>query len=162
MRKLIVAATTAACLAGAALAHAADEGVQVRNAWVRATAPGQKVAGAYMDITTTVNKRLVRVDTPWAATVEIHETTMENGVMKMRKIEGIDLPANKTVKLAPGGNHVMLIDIVKPLEEGDSVPLTIIVENADKSTEKWLVPAEVKAVKAPAKSAKPAKPAHQH
>lgn len=161
MRKLIVAATTAACLAGAALAHAADEGVQARNAWVRATAPGQKVAGVYMDITTTVNKRLVGADTPWAATVEIHTMAMENGVMKMRKIDGLDLPAGQTVKLAPGGAHIMLIDIVQQLEEGDSVPVTIIVENADKSKEKWLVPAKVKATKAPAKSDKPA-PAHQH
>lgn len=121
----------------------ADEPLKVENAWVRATAPGQEVAGAYLDITSPLSARLVKVESPVGA-AEIHSMTMNNGVMEMRRIEGLDLPAGKTVRLAPGGYHIMLKKLKKRLKPGDAVPLRLTVENADRSKTTAQVTAAVK------------------
>jgi len=78
--------------------------------------------------------------------VEIHEMSMEGSVMKMRAVPGLDLPAGKTVELKPGGYHVMLMDLKKELKAGDTVPLTLVVEGADKKREIIEVKAPVKAL----------------
>jgi hypothetical protein len=77
----------------------------------------QKATGAFMQIVSQQGGRLVQASSPVAAVVEIHEMTMENNVMKMRAIPGLDLPAGKPVDLKPGGYHVMLMDL-KPLLSG--------------------------------------------
>lgn len=71
------------------------------------------------------------VASPAAASVELHSTSLEEGVMRMRLVARIELPAGKTVKLARGGLHVMLVDIKQPLKPGDRVPLTLTVQRAD-------------------------------
>jgi copper(I)-binding protein len=76
--------------------------------------------------------------------VEIHEMAMDGNVMKMRAIPGLELPAGKTVELKPGGYHVMLMDLKKELKAGDTVPLTLVVEGADKKRETIEVKATVK------------------
>jgi copper(I)-binding protein len=106
---------------------AAAQPVTVKEAWVRAPAPGQNVAGGYMELTSGTHALLIAVASPIAARAELHATTMDGGVMRMRQVESIVLPAAKTVKLAPGGSHVMLLD-VKPLKPGDKVPLTLTVQ----------------------------------
>ena len=120
----------AALLAGALLAAAAvaDSPVRVLNAWTRATVPGQKVAGAYMDITSPMEGRLVGASSIAAARAEIHSMKIENGVMKMRALKAVDLPAGKVVKLEPGGIHVMLFDLERPLRPGQKIPLTLYLE----------------------------------
>jgi copper(I)-binding protein len=120
-----------ALAAAAALCCAAGCGAQVTagNAWARATAPGQTIAGAYLKITSTTPSYLVGGSSPVAKAVEIHEMTMENNVMKMRPVSRVELPAGTPVELKPGGYHLMLVDVARPLVKGDSVPLTLIVED---------------------------------
>jgi hypothetical protein len=133
----------AGCAAAAGAARA--QPVTVRDAWVRAPAPGQKVAGAYMEIVARTPMVLTGVASPAAASVELHGTSMEDGVMRMRPVGRIELPAGATVKLAPGGLHVMLVDLRQPLKPGDKVPLTLTVQRSDfASRSVFTVQAEVR------------------
>ena len=129
LRVLLIALIAAACAMPAGGAQA--QPVTVKDAWVRATAPGQKVAGAYMELVSRTHMMLTAVTSPAAASVELHSTSMEEGVMRMRPVARIELPAGKPVKLAPGGLHIMLVDIKQPLKPGDKVPLTLTVQRAD-------------------------------
>jgi copper(I)-binding protein len=106
--------------------------VKVEDAWVRGTVATQKATGAFMRLTPSANARLVAVQSPVAGVAEIHEMAMENDVMKMRQIPGLDLAAGRTLELKPGGYHVMLMDLKQPLKGGDSVPLTLVFEDAAK------------------------------
>lgn len=99
--------------------------VTVSDAWARATRPGQKVGAAYMTLQSPADTALVKVESPAAGTVEIHTMTMNDGVMKMRMLEDLPLKANETVKLAPGGFHLMLFDLAKPLQAGETVQFTL-------------------------------------
>ena len=125
-------------------AQAWAENVVVSDASARATAPGQESAAIRFSITSKKEARLVAIVSPIAGAVEIHSMTHDNGVMKMRAIEFLPLPAGKMVKLGASGNHVMLLNLKNPLKAGESVPLTITVEFADKRKEKVNVSAEVK------------------
>ena len=126
-------------LAGAALTLAlglfgpvAAQSVDVKQPWIRGTVQGQKATGAFMEITSKVPARLVGAASPAAGTVEVHGMKMEGGVMKMFAVDGVELPANRTVKLAPGGYHVMMLDLRQQLKPGDRVPLKLTFEMADK------------------------------
>lgn len=124
----------------------AAETVNVGNAWVRATAPGQKTAGAYMELTSEADAALVAVASPAAGKTELHTMSMDGGVMRMRPVAKIDLPAKKAVKLAPGGGlHVMLRDIRQPLKEGDKVPLTLTIRGGGNAQSTIKVEAQVRA-----------------
>src|SRR5690606_19414360 len=112
----------------AGVAHAQ---VNVQDAWVRATVPQQNGTGAFMKLTSPTDATLVDADSPVAEHVEIHEMAMENHVMKMRQIPGLELPAGKTVELKPGGYHIMLIDLHEQVKEGQQVPLTLTFEAPD-------------------------------
>ena len=117
-------------LAGSVAALAADR-VAVSNAWVRATAPGQEVGAAYMDIRSQSDATLISVESQAADFVEIHMMSMKNGVMEMRMLETMPLPAGKVVKLEPGGFHLMLIDLKKSLKAGDEVSFTLHLKDAN-------------------------------
>lgn len=144
MKQFLKAGVLVATLFAAANVMAGGN-LKVENAWVRATMPGQQVAGAFMDITSPVPARLVKVESPVAGTVQIHSMAMKNGVMEMRELpEGLELAANKKVALAPGGYHIMLMDLKKPLAAGETVPLVLIVEAADKTKSTTQVTAAVK------------------
>lgn len=99
--------------------------VKIDNAWVRATAPGQKVAGVYMEITADRDMELVAGTTPRADHVELHLMRMDGGLMEMRELESIKLPKGKTVSLEPGGLHVMLIGLTSQIVAGEEVPVTL-------------------------------------
>ncbi|GAB3261710.1 copper chaperone PCu(A)C [Chitinimonas naiadis] len=126
-------------------ALAAD--VTVSRAWARATLPGQPVAGAYFDIQAATPARLLAVSSPVAAQVELHEMKLEGGIMKMRRLPGLDLAAGQTLQLKPGSYHVMLMQLATPLAAGQTVPLVIHVEQAGKRLE-IAVTAEVRGVAA--------------
>jgi periplasmic copper chaperone A len=113
---------------------AAAQPVTVNDAWVRAPAPGQKVAGAYMELTSKQTSFLVSVASPAAGAAELHITTLDGGIMKMRPVSKIELAGGKPVKLAPSGVHVMLLDLKQPLKPGDKVPLTLTVQRDDRSS----------------------------
>ena len=121
-------------VAVAALALAAATAfaeTQVQDPWVRGTVAQQTATGMFARLTSTTGGRLVSAASPVAGVVEIHEMAMDGNVMRMRAIPGLDLPAGKPVELKPGGYHVMLMDLKQPLNEGDTVPVTLIVEGRD-------------------------------
>lgn len=121
-------------LAAVASAHA-WAGVTVQDPWVRATMSQQMPTGAFMQIRSDQATRLVEVSSPVAKTAQIHEMSMQGDVMKMRAIKGLDVPANKPVELKPGSYHIMLLDLNAQIKAGDSVPLTLVFEGADKKRE---------------------------
>lgn len=131
--------------------------VSVKDAWIRGTVQGQSATGAYMELTGKSNARLVGVASPAAKIAEVHSMTMEKGVMKMSPVEGIELPAGKPVKLAPGGYHVMLMGLHKPLSPGDKVPLQLTFELPGKKRETVELSVEVRDLKG-----QPAKGHHHH
>ena len=122
---------------------------QVTEAWVRDTVAQQKATGLFAQIKSTQGGRLVSASSPIAAVVEIHEMSMDGSMMKMRAIPGLDLPAGKTVELKPGSFHIMLMDLKKPVAAGETVPVTLVVEGADKKRETIEVQAAVKAMGMP-------------
>jgi copper(I)-binding protein len=120
---------SSAFLICAGLAQAADP-VVVSHAWARATAPGQDVGAAYMQLKSSSDLTLNKAESPAAESVEIHSMTMKDGVMEMRMLEKLALPAGKLVKLEPGGFHFMLFDLKRPLKAGEKVSLILYFKDA--------------------------------
>lgn len=112
---------------GAVWAQAA---VKVEGGWARATVQGQQATGAFMKLTAPQATRLVSVASPVAGVAEIHEMKMDGGVMKMRAVNALDLPANQAVELKPGSYHLMLMDLKAPLMKDSSVALTLTFKDA--------------------------------
>lgn len=127
-------------------AHAQEKTVEIRDAWIRGTVAGQKVTGAFMSLTSRSAARLVAAASPVAGAAEIHAMRMEGGVMRMFAVDAVDLPANRTVELAPGGYHVMLMDLKRTLQAGDRVPLKLTFELAGKKRETVELDVEVRSV----------------
>jgi copper(I)-binding protein len=124
--------TLAAVLLVAVSLPAWAANVSVTDAWARATMPGQKVSGAYMQIQSDVDARLVGASSAAVPRVEVHEMKMDGDVMRMREVKAIDLPKGKTVALEPGGFHIMLMNLAKPIAAGDVIPLTLVIESGGK------------------------------
>ena len=133
--------TLLACLLLAATARAE---VSVTAPWVRATVPAQKSTGAYMHLLSAGGARLVGVSSPVAATVELHQMEMKDDMMKMRKVDGIDLPAGKGVNLASGSYHIMLVGLKRQLKQGDAVEITLQLQGKDNQRENVTVKVPVK------------------
>jgi len=107
----------------------------ISQAWSRATPGGAKVAGGFLTIENkgTTADRLLSGTAEIAGKVEIHEMSMDNGVMKMRPLDkGLPIEPGKTVLLAPGGYHIMLMDLKAGLKQGEKVPVTLQFEKAGK------------------------------
>ncbi len=107
--------------------------IEIGAPWARATRPGQANAGGYVTIVNrgTEDDRLVHASSPRAGRTEIHSMEIVDDVMSMRPLEGgLELPAGETVRLQPGGLHLMLIDVAAPLGEGESIPVTVEFEKA--------------------------------
>ncbi len=139
------------------MGQAQAQSVVVKDAWIRGMVPGQTATGAFMELTAKAKARLIGVSTPLTKTAEVHNMTVENGVMKMFPVDGIDVPAGKTVRLASGGYHLMLMNLHKPLNPGDKVPLQLTFELADKKRETVELSVEVRDIKG-----QPATHQHQH
>ena len=132
MRRLILALGLLGLLAPLAT-HAAAQpaGVSAEQPWARATAPRQTVGGVYVTLTSPVDDRLLSASSPVAGHAEVHEMTMEGNVMRMRELTGgLKLPAGQAVALAPGGLHVMLVDLKQPLAVGQVIPVQLRFEHA--------------------------------
>lgn len=147
-RKAILAALAFACCVMASPAllahhvpghHGSDvaecdcpPGVElVSAAWVRLLPPTQPNTAAYMTLRnlTDADLQIVAAESPVARVAELHDHVQDAaGVMRMRQVEAIRIPAHGEVELKPGGLHVMLIDLIEPLEEGQVVPVTLYVE----------------------------------
>lgn len=134
----------AVCATAVAAGVPAWAQVEVKSAWVRGTVAAQKTTGAYMEIYSARGASLVGAESTAAAAVEVHQMSMDKNVMRMRAVPRLDLPAGKTVEIKPGGYHMMLIDLKRPLKKGDSVPLRLKIENKDKTVSTVEVKAEVR------------------
>ncbi len=105
--------------------------IRAEQAWARATAPQQKVGGAYVTLISPDDDLLVGVSSPVAGRAEVHEMRMDGNVMRMREVEGgLALPAGKVVALAPGGYHIMLMDLKQPLVAGQVIPMQLRFRSA--------------------------------
>jgi len=117
--------------------------VTITNAWVKPTVPGQPVAGAYMKLTSDKDVNLIGASSAVAQNVEIHEMSMKGNIMRMRQLKQLPLPAGKTVELAPGGFHLMLIGLHHQIKDSEIIPLKLTVE--DKAGDKKTLSLNVKA-----------------
>ncbi len=124
LKFLCLSAFICGCVVGSASAA-----VTATDVWVRGTVPAQKTTGAFMTLESSEDAKLVAVSTPAAKSAEIHESRQAQGMMQMQAVDAVPLPAGKRVELKPGGFHVMLVDVAKPLGEGDSVPLRLTIED---------------------------------
>lgn len=113
-------------------AVAGGDAPNVINVWARATPGGTTVGAAYAEIGAKSADKLVGVASAVAEKAELHTHIDDAGVMKMRRLEGLDLPAGETHTLAPGGDHIMLFGLKEPLKTGAKVPLTLTFEKAGK------------------------------
>lgn len=143
----------------ASLAHAQ---VDVKDAWVRATVAQQKATGAFMMLESKQEAKLVAAQSPVAGVVEVHEMAMDGGVMKMRPIPFLALPAGKAVELKPGGYHVMLMDLKAQVKDGDMVPVTLVVEGKDGKRQNIEVKAPARVMAQPAMKHEHGHGAHKH
>jgi len=140
MKQIIHDLFSFALLAVLLVVPARAEGVKagdlvITQAWSRATPGGAKVGGGYLTIENkgSTPDRLIGGSADVADKVQVHEMAMNNGVMTMRPLDkGLVIEPGKTVKLAPGGYHLMLLDLKSPLKQGDKLPLTLEFERAGK------------------------------
>lgn len=129
MKRLAVAAVFAMSVA----AHAQrSEDIEVKSAWARPTVAGQMGTGAFMHLTSREGARLLGASSDVAGVVEIHEMAMEGNVMRMRAIRSLDLPSGSTIELKPGGHHIMLMDLKRPLATGEKIKVELRLETRDK------------------------------
>lgn len=128
-------------------ASTAAEPLNISQAWARATAPGQTVGAAYMVLQSATDATLTEVTSPTAASIEIHKMSVHQGVMEMRMLESLPLPAGRAVKLEPGGFHLMLFDLKQPLQAGDQLTLTLKIRDKGGVTRAQTVRVPVKAAK---------------
>src|SRR5437899_11633415 len=109
--------------------------LQIGQPWARATPPSAPAGGGFLKITNTGSPpdRLVSAKSPAADLVQVHEMKMDGNVMRMREVEkGLEIPAGGSVTLAPGGYHLMMMGLKRPLTQGTSVPVTLVFETAGK------------------------------
>lgn len=135
-RSLLAALVVAAATFGtdwSAQAHEEKfEDLAISHPWSRATASNQKVGAVFMEIETKTGRpdRLIGASTPDAEKVEIHDHVRSGDVMRMRRIESLDIPAEGAAKLSPGGQHLMLIGLKAPLFEDTVFPMSLTFEKA--------------------------------
>ena len=132
------------------LAAAVQAQTTATEAWARGTVAAQKASGAFVQLRSPDAARLVAASSPVAGRVEIHEMAMDDGVMRMRQLPALELPAGKLVELKPGGLHLMLMDLKSPLKAGETLPLTLTVERAGKPVETLQLQVPVRALGAKA------------
>lgn len=132
--------------------HAMAKGVMAHDAWVRLVPPVAKNSAAYMELKNTGDEilQVESASSPVAEVVEVHQTSMVDGVMRMSEVKGLQVPVDGNVQLKPGGYHIMLIKLKSPLKKDQAVPLTLKFTTGQVLT----VNARVKAMQG--------KMAHQH
>lgn len=127
--RLLARCFTALLAVGAAsFAHAQ---VTIGGAWARATVPNQSATGAFMRLTAHMDVVLTGASSPVADIVEVHEMSMDKGIMRMRAANHVPLKAGQTIELKSGGLHIMMMDLKTQIKAGDSVPLTLSFMAAD-------------------------------
>lgn len=122
----------AACGQTSGQAPAANPILHVEDAWAAPTPGGVDVSAGYLTLVneTTAEDALVSASSPRADRVEVHEMTMEGGVMQMRAVARLPIPAGERVALAPSGRHLMFYGVVQPFAEGETIPVRLTFEHA--------------------------------
>ena len=138
----------AALLLSLALSGVARAQVAVDAPWVRATVPQQTATGAFMRLTASRDLRLIGARSDVAQNTEVHEMAMQGQMMRMRQVPELPLPRGQAVALAPGGYHVMLIGLKRPLSAGEQVMLTLVFEDASGKRSEQTVQAPVRPLSA--------------
>ncbi|HQR51373.1 MAG TPA: copper chaperone PCu(A)C [Methylophilaceae bacterium] len=146
MNKFFAAALAGMCFLIGMAAQAGDS-LTVSNAWARATVPGQEVGAAYMELRSAAGATLTGMESPASDSVEIHSMSMQGEQMQMRMLEALPLPAGKLVQLEPGGLHLMLIGLKKPLKDGETIELTLHLKDGKGKTSKIKIEAPVRSGK---------------
>ncbi|MBD8595565.1 copper chaperone PCu(A)C [Pseudomonas sp. CFBP 8758] len=139
----------ATLLAALSLTGYAIAQTTVEDAWARATVPGQPATGAFMTLTADSDSTLISVQSPVAKDTQIHQSTMNGDVMSMLPINEVSLPAGEPVVFDANGYHVMLMGLITQVKEGDAVPLTLKIKNAQGEEETLEVEAVARALNAP-------------
>lgn len=134
----------AALILSLALSGVAHAQVAVDAPWVRASVPQQTATGAFMRLTASRDLRLIGARSDAAQTTEVHEMAMQGQMMRMRQVAALPLPRGQAVALAPGGYHVMLIGLKRPLSAGEQVTLTLVFEDAGGKRSEQTVQAPVR------------------
>lgn len=148
MSKKLLALAALLLIAGGAAAQTGS--VEVKDSWARATPGKAEIGAAYLTLLSPIADRLTGLSTPVAKTAQLHTATMEGGVMKMRLLAGLDLPAGQEVTLKPGATHIMLMGLTEKLRSGQSFPLTLTFEKA--GTREVTVSVEAAGAMAPQKA----------
>jgi copper(I)-binding protein len=118
---------------GTALAHDYQVGeLKIAHPWTRATAPAAKMGGVFLSVNnlSAEGDTLLKAESTVAEQTELHQMEMVDGVMKMRQVNNMAVPAKGELKLAPGGLHIMLINLKQPLKEGEKIPLKLTFAKA--------------------------------
>lgn len=129
MRRLLVAVAVLVLGASPAWSHDYSAGdLVIDHPWARPSFGASPNGAAYMSVTNTGSaaERLVGISGDVAERIELHATTMDGDVMRMRPVSGgVDIPPGETVRFAPGAMHVMLMGLKMPLKEGEAFPLRL-------------------------------------
>jgi copper(I)-binding protein len=118
------------CAAALAQMGAQTGGVEVTDAWARATPGGAENGSAYLTLLSPTGDRLTGVATPVAKEAQLHQMTNDGGIMRMRDVGALDLPPGQEVTLKPGGLHIMMMGLKHPLQPGQTIPLTLQFDKA--------------------------------
>ncbi len=124
-----------AALAFSTIAHASID-IVINQPYARATPPNAVTSAVFLQLINNAeqDRKLVAAKTPAAKKVELHDVIHDGDIMKMRKIESINLPAQSQVSLKPGNKHIMLFDLTKPLVEGENIKIELLFANGEKQT----------------------------
>jgi copper(I)-binding protein len=137
LKKISLALVALLGLAAPAMAQAPQASpIKIEQAWARSTPPVAKTAAAYMTIVNTGHEddTLLSASTPVAGMADVHHSFLENGIEKMRPAGPLDLKPGASLKLSPGGYHVMLMDLKGPLTAGQTFPVTLVFKKAGNVT----------------------------
>jgi copper(I)-binding protein len=160
IRKCLLLAAIVSAIAGAAAAQTYTAGsIEVSKAWARATPKGAQIGGAYMTVTNTGAEadRLLGGTSPVAGQVQVHQMSMDNGVMSMRPVQGgLEIKPGQTIELKPQSFHLMLTGLKQPLTQGERVKATLEFAKAGKIEVEYAI--EAMGAQGPAA----AKPGMQH
>ncbi len=119
-----------------ALAGTAADDIRISDPRVREMPPTVKTSAGFLTMTNqgTVDHALVGAESPWCGHVELHTHIHDNGVMRMRPVEKMPVPAGGVTKLQPGGLHLMLMELKRPLHAGEKMPITLIFEDGSRKS----------------------------
>lgn len=128
---LVLMVSLVTLTAEAEMKHAKASDIQAHMTWVRAVPPVATTTAAYMMLHnySQQDDRLIAIESPVSEVVEMHATEMNDGIMKMTKLQALVVPAKGHVMFEPTGNHIMLINLKQPLKVGSMVPLTLVFEH---------------------------------